>query len=306
MQLRKMTLMLAALGAVGMMLTACGGEGRESLTCSTDADCLENEICHPDAKVCVQTCTTSSDCPNSAKECSALGGSSSMKDSLICKCSTDQLCQGDTRVSDASALVCLSGSSVCGPKGTTPACTKDTDCASGQVCDTTSGTCKASTVGNACTGEGQSICTYGEFCSSSKCAAVPAPTCENYQNFTARDQLGKTGPIIFKAVTTSAALDGFCPSSAPKRVKVTVSAYSSTPFPQTKDELNGMFWVNVSGTPASATALISSSAGNYTVTGTNRERADIVLSYCVASSSTTLSTAFYFTNGNFFCHQASY
>ncbi|PTL82538.1 hypothetical protein DAT35_17200 [Vitiosangium sp. GDMCC 1.1324] len=67
-----------------------------------------------------------------------------------------------------------------------------------------------------------------------------------------------------------------------------------------------MFWVQVDGTKKSAPAIISSSPGNYTVTGTNRERADITLSFCVADTSKTLSTAFYFANGNFFCYQANY
>jgi hypothetical protein len=186
----------------------------------------------------------------------------------------------------------------------TPACTTDANCASGQVCS--NGTCVAASA--TCSGEGKSTCAYGQFCSTNTCAAVPAPTCENYQNFAGKTtELGNTGPIIFKAVTTSAAVDSFCGTGTNrKRVKVTVSAYSNTPFPQTKDELNGLFYVQVAGTKLDGSDTISSSAGNYTVTGTNRERADFIMNFCVAETSSTLSIGAYFTGGNFFCYQSNY
>lgn len=278
MQIRKMTLMLAALGAMSMALTGCGG-GRD-LTCSADTDCAEAEICHPQAGVCVQTCSTSADCPESAKTCDALSSTNTTK---ICRCSTNELCQRDTRVDDASTLSCSTAYSVCVPSGTTgPGPTPTT-----------------------CSGEGQSTCSYGQFCSSGACTAVTAPTCQNYERFDERGELGTTGPIIFKA-TETAAVEAYCSSSAPKRVKVTISAYSSTPFPQSKDDLNGLFWVDVDGDKHSGAAVVAAGGSNYVVSGTNRERADIILSFCVAESSRTLSLGVYFTGGNFFCHQATY
>jgi hypothetical protein len=306
MQIRKMSLMLVALVAVGMTLTACGDEGRESLSCTDNAGCLENEICHPDAKVCVQTCTAAADCPDSSKKCEAI---SSTNAQMICKCTTTEFCQGDERVSDASTLSCSTAYSVCVSPGTTPACTKDADCSAGQTCETSTGTCKTPTTGATCSGEGKSTCNYGELCStSSKCAAVPAPTCDNYQNFTAKSELGTTGPILFKATTEGAAVESFCGtgSATPKRVKVKLSAYSSTAFPDNKDGLSALFYVTVNGNKNSGSALISSSTGNYVVSGTNKDRADMIVSFCVAESSTTLSLGFYFTNGNFLCHQAIY
>lgn len=312
MQLRKTTWVLAAVSALSMMMMACGGEGRTSLDCTADTDCLEKEICHPGAKVCVQTCTTSADCPDSAKTCDKLaGGGSSTVTSNVCQCASDQLCAKDERIADASALKCSTTYKACtGKTTTTPACTKDTDCNAGETCDTSSGTgtCKPSTTGQTCSGDGQSTCSYGQYCSSSKCAAPTAPTCENYNNFANKSDLGTSGPIIFNASFVSAATDtAFCTgSTTPKRVKVKVSAYSSTPFPATKDQLNGFFYVRVAGSAIDGAGTVSSSSGNYTVSGSKSERADIIMNFCVGADSSTLSIGTYFKSGNFYCYQASY
>ncbi|WP_108075504.1 hypothetical protein [Vitiosangium sp. GDMCC 1.1324] len=77
--------MYIALGAMGMMLTACG-KGGADLSCATDNDCLESELCHPDKKVCVQLCTTNVDCPASAKTCAAMNDNGQK----ICQCLSQQ------------------------------------------------------------------------------------------------------------------------------------------------------------------------------------------------------------------------
>jgi hypothetical protein len=178
MQLRKMTLMLAALGAMGMMLTACGGDGRESLTCSTDADCLENEICHPDAKVCAQTCPSGngSDCPSSAKTCEAVSATNTTK---ICKCTPDTtFCASDERVSDASNLECSPTAKICVPKGTTPV---ETSCNPANQPDT---------------------CSYGNVCSSTtnKCEAAAVGTCSQATGAPTWDKTTAKAPVIVSAV----------------------------------------------------------------------------------------------------------
>jgi len=297
MQLRKTVMMLTALSALSVVMTGCPGDEEGSLTCTVDGDCIEGEICHPGSKVCVKTCTAAVDCPSSAKTCAAISTSDSRQ---VCQCSTDPLCNSE----GTTDLVCSTLDKVCTPK-----CTTDASCGTGRTCDTATGQCKAgSNTGDTCSGEGQSTCTYGtQFCSSNKCAALPAPSCQNYTNFASKSELGTTGVIIYSARVASAATDTtYCGTSNPKRVKIAVSAYSNTPFPQTKDELNGFFYVVVDGSKLSGPASVSTSAGNYTVSGTNRERAEIVYSICRPADSTTTSTGFYFTSGNFFCFQADY
>jgi hypothetical protein len=164
MQIRKMTLMLAALGAMSMVLTGCPDEGRTTLVCNDTAECDEGEICHPDAKVCVQTCTAAADCPTSAKKCEAISTTNTQQ---ICKCTTTSFCSQDERV-DGATLVCLTASEGFTPPLSTyevcvSKCTTTDECATGQTCDTTAGVCKATTTTpSTCTSNTE--CTGGQVC----------------------------------------------------------------------------------------------------------------------------------------------
>ncbi|MCP3143665.1 hypothetical protein [Pyxidicoccus xibeiensis] len=301
MQLRKMMLMLTALGAMSGFVAGCGDDGEGAgTTCSSSTDCAGTEICHPEAGVCIATCESGSDCPDTAKNCEALGGTSADADKKVCKCTTDVLCNGGTD-SESTDLVCSTLDEVCVTK-----CTSDSDCGTDRVCNTGSGQCELDdTTGGTCSGEGRSTCTYGQICTSGACAAPPAPTCQNYTNFPNKTtELGTTGPIIFKTEFVSAQTDSFCAASAPKRLRIRVSAYSNTPFPQSSTELSSFFYVLTAGNAQNAT--VSSSSGNYTVTGTNRDRADIIVSLCVAAGTTSNSAGFYFKNGNFACSQTTF
>ncbi|MCY1021689.1 hypothetical protein [Pyxidicoccus sp. MSG2] len=299
MQLRKMMLVLTALGAMSGFMVGCGDEEGTSNTCTTNDDCAGTEICHPTAGVCVTTCESGSDCPDTAKTCAPLGGTGADAATKICQCSTDVLCNGGTG-SDSTDMVCSDLDNVCVTK-----CTADSDCSGDRTCNTGSGQCEeGDTTGDTCTGEGLSTCTYGEICTNSVCAAPPTPTCQNYTSFPNKADLGTTGPIIFKTELVSAQTDSFCAASAPKRLRIRVSAYSNTAFPQTSAELSKFFYVQTDG--GRQNAPISSSSGNYTVTGTNRDRADIIVSLCVGATSTTNSAGFYFSGGNFACHTSNY
>jgi hypothetical protein len=210
MQLRKMSLMLAALGAMGMMMTACGDGGRENLDCTETTDCLENEICHPTAKVCVQTCTTAADCPNSAKKCEAVGGTGATATQLICKCSTDELCQTDERVSDASTLECSDTAGVCVTKGATP-------------------------VEPTCNPANQpDVCSYGQICSSAtnKCAAAPEGTCTQATGAPTWNKAGGKAPVIVSAVAeklTTTNTTTQCGDGGPAG-RITITFYAPNTF----------------------------------------------------------------------------
>ncbi|RKH88558.1 hypothetical protein D7Y21_14180 [Corallococcus sp. AB045] len=296
MQLRKMMVMLAALSSMSLALTACGDDATTIDSCTSDTDCSSG-FCNTAASVCMETCESAADCPDSEKECAVLAGSS--KTEKVCQCKTNQLCNDG----DSTDLVCGTVSKRCEEPGSTPAaCTKDADCGSGNTCNTATGVC--SPAATTCTGEGQAACAYGSACYSGTCSAPPTPTCDNYTAFPKKSSLGTTGPIIFKVATTSAEPNSaFCASAgaSTKRVKITISAYSDTAWPATSAELNGFFYVLVAGNEQAPS--ISTSAGNYTVSG---KRADIVANLCVLPSSTTTSLGYYFTGGNFACHQANY
>lgn len=87
MQLRKGTWRRVALGALGLLFTACGSAGYD-LTCSGDGDCLESEVCHENEKICVRHCMTYANCPPEATGCETLDTQK------ICKCPTRECVGG--------------------------------------------------------------------------------------------------------------------------------------------------------------------------------------------------------------------
>jgi hypothetical protein len=299
MQLRKTVWMLTALSALSLVMTGCPGDEEGEISCTSAADCAEGETCHPVSDVCVAKCSIAADCPSEEKLCAPLAGSTDS----VCQCQNDTLCNPE----GGTTMVCSTTEKRCVER-----CSSDANCNADQTCNLTSGQCepKGGNPGDTCSGEGQSTCTYGtQFCSANKCTALPTPACQNYTNFQGKNDLGTTGVIIYDAEVVSAATDAnWCGagSATPKRVRIALSAYSNTQFPQEKSGLNGMFYVRVNGSTQSATSLISESAGNYNVSGANRERAEIIVSLCVGADSTTTSTGFYFMNGNFYCYQAEY
>jgi hypothetical protein len=244
MQLRKMMLVLTALGAMSGFMVGCGDDGEGgSATCTTNDDCAGTEICHPTSNVCVATCSSAVDCPDSAKTCAPLGGTGPDAQTSICKCTTDVLCNGGTD-SDSTDLVCSNLDRVCVSK-----CTSDDDCGTGRSCNTGSGQCEAGGgTGDTCTGTSQSTCDYGSFCNNSTCTAAPvAPTtCEN---FPANDRpawsTSSTGPVIYEVSSVTYQVgSSYCAASAPDAFIVRVRAYrTDTDWPATRGGLNGFFYV---------------------------------------------------------------
>lgn len=297
MQLRKTIWMLTALSAMSLVMTGCPEDGEESLTCSTDGDCIEGEICHPTAGVCVQTCETANNtCPSSARTCAAISTTDSR---TVCQCSTDPLCN-DGQETD---LVCSTLDKVCTPK-----CASDADCSTGRTCNTISGQCEAGTGPGptTCTGTGQAACAYGQFCSSGQCTAVPAPTCANFTPGQGGKQpvwnaTSSTGPIIYEITQVSFAADSFCSGAGDITAKARVKAYTTSgTFPAEKSALPGLFYVRVNGTQTDGSALIRPSEYSTSNAGKN---AEFVMNFCPGATATTLSIGLYFTGGNEICAQ---
>jgi hypothetical protein len=107
---------------------------RIGVPCATTTDCLAKELCHPVARVCVQTCQSGSDCPEQAKRCGPLGGTSPEAATTICQCFMNELCRF---TEPNSTLVCSSTFTVC-----MPACGGAQACPSGYTCEQSSGQCR--------------------------------------------------------------------------------------------------------------------------------------------------------------------
>jgi hypothetical protein len=288
MQLRKMTLMIAALG---LALTACPG-GRDDLSCTADTDCSgENEICHPTAQVCVQTCTDTNDCPDSSKTCEAISATNSQK---ICKCATDQQCQTDERVTDASTLSCVKSGSNYG------------------VCKSTGTGGGTTPPGAACTGSGQSTCAYGQFCSSGTCTAAPeaAATCENFsKNRPDWSAASSNGPVIYSVAGTAYQKgSAYCgDASAPDAFIVRVRAYrTDADWPAARSGLSGFFYVTTGSNRIDVvnSGLLVPNTG-YNRTASNPKDAEFNVYLCRPSNSQTIQVGFYFTGGNPVCENVN-
>ena len=316
MQLRKMVVMFTALGALGLTMSGCDGDSATATLCSTDADCTGNEICHPGAKVCVSTCTTSNDCTENAKNCAPLAGTSVS----VCQCSSDQLCNQDR---DTADQVCSTVDKVC-----VTACSADTDCPTGRTCDTATGQCLASdpcngqceagetcdttgstptcrppsTVGDSCQGTAQSTCSYGEFCGSAgTCALPPTPTCGNLEGKPVLNWTPATGTgnVIFNVEKRDFAADpSGCPSSsAPVKVVPRISFYTKEgTLPTTDEGLQGFFYVR---TDKGEIALQGSNLFNYSRSADGKSAT--VDAFLCTTNVNQIVLAFYFTGGNGYC-----
>ena len=285
MQLRKTNLLLAALCATGLFLTACGDETSDgNALCAQDSECGDNEICS--AGFCMQTCDSAADCPDSNKNCVAQSATSTQK---VCKCQTDALCQGDSGNTD---LKCDASSGACTTTGVTPGPTS-------------------------CTGTGQATCSYGSECVNSTCTAITTGTCSNitgateptsgYKPSTWTPAISNKGPVIFDVAKATYAADStFCPGTSYRAV-ARVQAYANTgfTFPANRDGLGNFFYAMVNGTtrPVQGTSACPSGATCVAVTGysTSNSAAQAQLDVNFCTNDSTLQIGLFFVNGNGYC-----
>lgn len=323
MQLRKMVVMLTALGAMGLMMTGCDGDTATAGLCTDDTSCTGNEICHPTAKVCVSTCETSNDCPANAKNCAAVAGATQM----VCQCSTDQLCNQDREAADQ---VCSTVDKVC-----VTACSADTDCPTGRTCDTATGQCLAGnntdacgglcnedetcdttgstpvcrpTAGETCEGTSQSTCAYGDFCSANQCVAAPVAdaTCQNFgSNRPEWNPSTSSGPVIYDITTLKFVAKGnqYCDEATQAEIVLSVRAYrTDQDWPSTRSGLSGFFYVNTQQQTLDIVGrnLLVPGTG-YNRNSANLKDAEFQVYLCPPLNTSSLPVALYFTGGNPTC-----
>jgi hypothetical protein len=154
-------------------------------------------------------------------------------------------------------------------------------------------------------GEGKSTCAYGQYCSASKCTAVAAPTCANFNPAQGGKQpvwtTSSTGPIIYEVTQVSFGPDSFCSGAVTPKARV--KAYTTgTAFPAAVNDLSGLFYVRVNGTELSGKGLIRPS--EYAVSADGKT-ATFTMNFCPGAGTTTLSIGLYFTGGNEVCAQLS-
>jgi hypothetical protein len=283
MQLRKTMWMLTAISAMGLMMTACGGDEEVGTSCTSDSQCADDEVCQTAAGVCVQTCSQASDCPDSAKNCEALSSTDSRK---VCKCTVGTSFCADEY---GEGFTCSASTRVC---------TDQNDPNPNPNPNPTT-----------CTGTAQAQCAYGSFCSSGTCTAVPAPTCANFDpskggKTPVWNASTSTGPIIYSVTRESYSGDSFCSgaTTAKARVMAYIPSSSSQTFPTEKSALPGLFYVTVNGQPQDGDALIRQSEYNRSTDG---KTVEFTMNFCPGQNSTTLSIGLYFDNGNEICAQIS-
>jgi hypothetical protein len=133
--MRKLQLGLAGaligLAAVAVAVAACGTDETRGAVCALDSDCHANELCHPQARLCVGLCRSAESCEEEARDCQPLSEEDAR---TVCKCSEEAQCQGERLGSSgtcsASLQVCVTR---CGEEGT---------CPEGQTCDTATNECR--------------------------------------------------------------------------------------------------------------------------------------------------------------------
>src|SRR5689334_7706494 len=126
--MRTPILLGVALGAL-IAQTGCGDDKLQR--CTEDSFCKGGFVCHPLAKVCVQGCSSGSDCPTTAKTCESFEVGGSAPGPRFCQCQTTELC------GNPSTTLCANEERICLPR-----CHNNVDCTFNRRCDVASGQCQ--------------------------------------------------------------------------------------------------------------------------------------------------------------------
>lgn len=285
MDFKKVSIAFIGALAAGALFTACpGAEGTLYGECSSDLACSTGEICHPDAGVCVTSCTDANDCGDEAKTCAAV---SDADERTVCQCQTDELCAGF-----AEGLACaIDQGAVC--KG-----------------DGTGGNPDEGTLGQACEGDAQSTCDYGQFCDTT-CTAAPQATdaCENFDSkgIEWTPESG-TGGVIYSVSRIAGGVAAYdCEQADQVKFSTKVLAYlpadSDAVFPNTRQQLGNFFYVKVNGDEVDAGIWLMKDA-QYRISNDGKN-GEFDLTVCAPAGSTQVQMGLYFVGGNEVCHVAN-
>jgi hypothetical protein len=277
MDFKRVGLAVAMAFTVGLSTAGCPSERTLGNTCSTDTDCTgEGQVCDPTTLVCVQTCTSASDCETGG--CAPLGGG---RTESVCTCATDTVCM-DAYGSD---FVCLQSSPrVCAVSGA----------GGGDAGTGGGGACTLAT-----------DCAYGQYCDTGTCAPVPAATCTNVLNAPAWNPATSNGYVIYN-VTTELFGASRCADGINQAVTGRIQFYAppgSTLPPvasgsNTAANLPGFTYYRTDGTvgnPGGTTEVL-----NFYNRVSDRE-GNVRINLCAPTGAIQLPIGVQFENGNPFC-----
>lgn len=268
--------------------------GFPARTCTRTSECNPDEVCHPTGLVCARTCTTTgpgcSACEfppgynHGPRFCSCEAGS----------CSGTDECNGFDRVCvpQCTSGSCPGGRSCQNGKCDVPLACTFGSCDGGFACDSRTLVCSSMACDAGAPQPGG--CSYGTFCGpNARCTEVEPATCANHAGSPAWTT-ASTGPVIFATAEVMPNAT-FC-AGANVAFKASLTAYSTTPWPQQKNDLT-IDYVNQTGfrVPMAGQSLMLSA--DYSVDG---GVATLRMNLC-AVNTTPFSAGFQFIGGNPVC-----
>ncbi len=318
--------------------SAAGGAaaGGAAGPCSTDANCAPTDTCNPVTRQCIPSCTTSSDCPNTAKTCATSDGMAPGTGGRrgFCQCATDALCALGT-----PGDVCQPATRQCGapctatsqcPLGST--CTPATgrcnivsadagmtacvpgSCGATQICDPLTQRCSART---SCVQQNPQpdTCTYGLVCGATGCGEAPRTGvgCQNFSSLatpTAWDPATATprGPVTwsFQSIGKDTGSPLFCGARGADFSAEANLYAGSTNFPSTFDLLPAglLNYVRTDGQiiDLATAGFVRPSSGYASGLSNGNKNLRLRFNLCVSGTvPATISAGFYAEGGNAMC-----
>ncbi len=274
--------------------------GPKVCNCSTNALCAADTagtVCSAFDTLCTAKCTANSDCP-ATRACNTTTG----------QCLAPGSNDGGTGGGSGGGA----GGGGGGAGGGSASCTLGS-CSGGQICYFVTNTCQTPQSCSTTATPQPDSCGYGGNCNAGTCAEIVPGTCANFvagSNPLAWDpsMLSSNGPVIYGLSKVSFGNDvAFCGLAdgglgpTPVRAKIHVRAYSEMAVLVSETNQPAFHYVR---TDHSELTLGATSIQNYKSDGGSRQ-ADFDINLCAPVGTTSLTTGFYYTNGNAACFTAN-